>query len=105
MKKVGLLFAAVFLVASVAAWCQQETATIVGTVTDSSGAVIPNAKVEVSNLEKAITRQFKSNVSGAYSATALPIGTYTVTAEAPGFQKLVRSGITLQVGQTQRVDM
>jgi hypothetical protein len=67
--------------------------------------VIPNAKVTVSNIDKGITRELTSNSAGAYSAPSIPIGNYTVTAEAPGFQKLTRSGITLQVGQAQRVDM
>jgi hypothetical protein len=106
MKRAILLFASVFFALSITARCQQqESAMIVGTVTDSSGAVIPNAKVTVSNIDKGITRELTSNSAGAYSAPSIPIGNYTVTAEAPGFQKLTRSGITLQVGQAQRVDM
>ena len=106
MKRIILLFASVFFALSIAAWCQQqESAEIVGTVTDSSGAVIPNAKVTVSNIDKGITRELTSNSAGAYLAPSLPIGNYTVTAEAAGFQKLARSGITLMVGQTQRVDL
>ena len=106
MKRIILVFASVFFALSITAWCQQqESAAIVGTVTDSSGAVIPNAKVTVSNIDKGITRELTSNSAGAYSAPSIPIGNYTVTAEAPGFQKLTRSGITLQVGQAQRVDM
>src|SRR5271157_4534446 len=94
MKRFVLLLSTVFFALSVTAWCQQqETATIVGTVSDSSGAVIPNAKVTVLNPDKGITQQLTSNASGAYSAASLPIGSYTVTAEAAGFQKLVRSGI------------
>jgi len=78
---------------------------MVVTVTDSSGAVIPNAKVTVSNSDKGYTRQLVSNSAGAYSISAAPIGNYVVTAEAAGFEKLVRSGITLQVGQLQRIDL
>jgi len=106
MKRAVLLLGSILLLTT-AVWCQQqESAMIVGTVTDSSGAVIPNAKVTVSNPDIGITREFKSNASGAYSVASLPIGSnYSVTAEAAGFEKLVRSGITLQVGQTQRVDM
>lgn len=106
MKRIILVFASVFFALSITAWCQQqESAAIMGTVTDSSGAVIPNAKVTVSNIDKGINRELTSNSAGAYSAPSIPIGNYTVTAEAPGFQKLTRSGITLQVGQAQRVDM
>jgi hypothetical protein len=72
---------------------------------DSSGAVIPGAKVTVSNPSRGFTREITSNAAGDYSLTAIPIGDYVVTAQAAGFQKLVRSGITLQVGQVQRVDL
>src|SRR6266581_4107339 len=83
----------------------QDTATIVGTVLDSSGAVVPGAKVSVSNPERGFVRDVESNSSGEYTAARIPIGDYVVTAEATGFQKLVRAGITLQVGQTLRVDL
>ncbi len=104
MKKIVVLFAAIFLAVSVNAWCQ-DTANIVGTVTDSTGAVIPNAKVTISNPEKAFTRDLVTGSTGYFAVNAVPIGDYVVTAEAPGFQKLVRSGITLNVGQIQRIDM
>ncbi len=105
MKRAVLLLGSILLLTA-AAWCQQqESATIVGTVTDSSGAVIPHAKITVANPDIGVTRQLTSNAAGAYSAESLPIGNYTVTVEAAGFERLVRSGITLQVGQTQRVDL
>jgi hypothetical protein len=85
-------------------WAQDQ-ATIVGTVTDSTGAAIPSARVTISNAEKGFVRNLTSNADGAFSAPSIPIGDYVVTAEAPGFQKLVRKGITLTVGATQRVDM
>jgi hypothetical protein len=83
----------------------QDTAQIVGAVTDASGAVIPGAKVTVANAAKGFTRQFVTNSTGAYVASAIPIGAYTVTVEATGFQKLMQSGIVLTVGQIQRVDL
>lgn len=104
MRKVVLLFGAILLAFSINAWAQ-DTANIVGTVMDSTGAVIPNAKVTVSNPDRGFTRQLVTESTGYFSLSAVPIGNYVVTAEAAGFQKLVRSGITLQVGQTQRIDM
>jgi Carboxypeptidase regulatory-like domain len=98
----ALLVSLVFL--TTAAWAQ-DTATIVGTVMDSSGAVIPGAKVTVSNPERGFTRDLASNSAGEYTAARIPIGNYTVTAENPGFQKLVRTGITLTAGQEQRVNL
>src|SRR5437867_2359300 len=83
----------------------QDTATIVGTVTDSTGAVVPGAEVMVSNHERGFVRELESNSSGEYTAARIPIGNYLVTATASGFQKLVRSGVALSAGQTQRVDM
>lgn len=83
----------------------QDTATIVGTVTDSTGAVVPDVRITVSNLDKGLTRNLVSNEAGEYVAAALPIGDYSITAEAPGFRKLVRSGVTLEVGQKLRVDL
>ena len=106
MKRALLLFGSLllFCLFCATAVCQ-DTASIVGTVTDSSGAVIPNAKVTVSNPDKGFTRDLVSNSAGGYSISAVPIGSYTITAEAQGFEKLVRTGITLQVGQIQRVDL
>jgi Carboxypeptidase regulatory-like domain len=83
----------------------QDTATIVGTVADPSGAVISGAKVTVSNPDKAFTRELESNPAGEYIADKIPIGNYTITAKAGGFQRFVRSGVGLDVGQTLRVDL
>jgi len=103
MKRLILLLGTVFLV-SLAGWAQ-DTATIVGTVTDTSGAVIPAARVTVANFDKGFRRDLVANSAGEYVAAKIPIGAYEVTGEAPGFQKLVSRGITLQVGQIQRVDL
>jgi hypothetical protein len=81
-----------------------QEATIVGLVTDQSGAAIPKAQVTVSNLEQGYYRLLVTNNVGVYTSPALPIGSYTVTAEAPGFVKEVRTGIILTVGRVQRVD-
>jgi hypothetical protein len=105
VKRASWLLTVVLLGACLSGWAQIPTGSIVGTVTDSTGAVVPNAKVTVANPQKAFTRDFTSNTAGEYAAVSIPLGDYTVTAEASGFQKLVRSGITLTVGQTQRVDL
>jgi hypothetical protein len=82
----------------------QDLANIVGAVTDASGAVIPDVQVTVSNADRGFTRRVVSDSAGEYTAPRVPIGNYVVTLEKTGFQKLVRSGVTLQVGQTLRVD-
>ncbi|MBI2815711.1 MAG: carboxypeptidase regulatory-like domain-containing protein [Acidobacteria bacterium] len=76
----------------------QSTAVISGTVTDQSGAVVPNADVSVHNVGTGQTRTLKTNEAGRYYAPALNPGNYQVTATSQGFEQLVRSGITLTVG-------
>jgi hypothetical protein len=103
MKRSFLLLTIMLLGLTLACFAQETS--IVGTVTDTSGAVIPGAKVTIENPAKGFTRHLVTNSAGAYVAASIPIGTYVVTAEAPGFQRLVRSGIVLQVGAIRRVDM
>src|SRR5215831_9811777 len=92
---------AFFFFLSIHGLCQDQ-ATIVGIVTDSSGSVIPGTKVTVANTERGFTRDTTANSDGEYTVAKAPIGAYEITASAPGFQKLVRTGITVTVGQTLR---
>ena len=84
---------------------QVDMGTIQGTVLDSSGAVIPNAKVSLTNEGTNLTITTTANSSGAYIFTPIRIGTYTVAAEAPGFAKTVRSHLTLNVQQQLVVNL
>lgn len=99
-----LLAAALMLSLAATSWAQDE-ATIVGAATDPSGAAVPGCKVQVSNPSKGYLRDLLTNSAGEYTAAAVPIGDYVITAEATGFRKLVRTGITLNGGQTLRVDL
>jgi carboxypeptidase family protein/TonB-dependent receptor-like protein len=83
----------------------QDLANIVGAITDPSGGVVPDVSVSVSNADRGFTRRVVSDSSGEYTAPRVPIGNYVITVEKTSFQRLVRSGITLQVGQTVRIDM
>ena len=83
---------------------QTTAATILGTVTDSTGAAVPNAKVRVTNTGTAATQDTESDSDGRYRVPALPIGDYQVEAEKTGFQTLVHQGITLTVGADAVVD-
>jgi Carboxypeptidase regulatory-like domain len=78
---------------------------IEGTVTDASGAAVPNASVTIRNIDTGTERQITSDESGVYRAPLLPLGNYRVTVEAPNFKRLVREGITLTTGQTATVDL
>ena len=110
---VRIVFAAALLAA--ACFAQTQTARLVGTVHDSTGAVVPNAKVTAVNAGTKVATDATSNSSGDYVLPALQPGTYAVTVEASGFRKAVIEGvelaaaanvsqaITLEVGQITEV--
>ena len=78
---------------------QEVTGSISGTVTDNSGAVVPNATVTITNTDTTVVaRTLKTDSSGNYTAPLLPLGNYSVAITAAGFKKIVRTGIVLNVG-------
>jgi len=81
------------------------TGSILGVVTDPSGAVVPLAEVTVRNAETNVTRSVTSNDAGRYEVVALQPGQYEVRAVKAGFATLVRTGITLSVGSRTTVDL
>ncbi len=83
---------------------QGSTADVLGTVTDPSGAVVPNAKVTALNTATGITRSVQSGANGDYVISALQIGTYKVTVEAKGFKTFVEKDVTLAAGDRMRVE-
>ena len=87
------------------AFSQLVSATIVGTVTDSSGAVVADAKITLTETNTGVDRAGVSNNSGNFTYPNLPPGRYRVTVEVPGFKKEVRDGINLDVDSTSRVDL
>jgi hypothetical protein len=84
---------------------QAGTGTITGTVTDQGGAVIPNANIEVRNVETNAPYPTVTTETGAYTVLRLPPGPYTVTVTAPGFKKLTRTGLSVDAGQTLPLDL
>src|SRR5437867_8675506 len=76
---------------------QTTTGSIVGKVSDPTGAVVPNAPVTVTNTDTGISTKTTTDSSGNYVVTPLPVGRYSVAVEAQGFKKSVNSGITLNV--------
>ncbi len=83
----------------------QETASIVGTVTDATNATVANAKVVITNTDTGLVRTTETNSTGAYAAPQLAIGHYNVRVEAAGFKAYQRTGITLNVNDTVRADI
>ncbi len=92
-------------VCAAALYGQAQSGTIVGTVTDQAGAVIPNAAVRLVNEGTQFTRAATTNASGQYVAYSIPTGTYVITVEHPGFQKVVRLGVHLTAADTLTVDL
>ena len=83
----------------------QNNASIVGIVTDPSGAAMPNVKIIVTNRAQGLERSTVSDSVGSYKVGFLTIGTYTLLAEAPGFQKFLQTDIKIEIGQVQRADI
>src|SRR5438552_1197042 len=78
---------------------QTTTAAFLGSITDSSGAVLPGAQVTASNVETGLKRITVSNEEGRFLLSELPPGSYELTVSLPSFETLVRKGLTLTVGQ------
>jgi hypothetical protein len=87
------------------AFSQVQSGRIVGSVYDPQHAAIPAAVVAVTNTATNITQNLSADSAGNYVDTPLDPGTYIVSASAPGFQKLVKSGIVLEVGQVAEIDL
>src|SRR5688572_5566849 len=101
-----LLLALVALVLAVGtARAQQMTATMAGSVRDTSGAIVPEATVTLKHVETGTTRTAVTNERGLYRMPALQVGQYEIAVEKPGFKQLVRRGITLVVGQELALDL
>jgi hypothetical protein len=83
---------------------QGTTGNILGTVSDTTGAVIPNAQVAATNLETNFTRAAATNASGEYQIQLLPPGTYRIEVTASGFKKFAQTGVVLEVNRNARVD-
>ncbi len=82
----------------------QTAATLVGDITDSSGAIAPNVSVTVIHEGTRTERKVQTNEAGQYRVTPLNPGTYTIQVESAGFKKEVRSGVVLEVGAVTEVD-
>src|SRR5437867_4822907 len=76
---------------------QTSTATILGTVKDTTGALIPGASITVKHTETGLTRSVVSGERGGYNVPLLPVGAYEITTTMPGFKQEVRTGINLVV--------
>jgi hypothetical protein len=101
----ALLGALLLLVWAGSTTAQEFRATIRGQVLDSSGGALPGTVVTVTNVETNEVATATTNAEGNYTIPFLRPGAYTLTAELSGFQKYVRSGLVLQVGQDARINV
>jgi Carboxypeptidase regulatory-like domain len=105
MRIQRLTLSALALLLAVPVFAQRFSASIRGTVTDQSAAVVSGAQVTVTNEETGLTRKMKSNKAGNYSFADLPVGSYRVEVEFAGFTNAVRTKIELNVADVRAVDI
>src|SRR5215469_17006686 len=101
----GIFFTAAILSLASAAFAQQTLGGITGTVTDSSGSVLPETAVTIVGDQTTLTRTLKTNGNGAYDFVNLPIGTYTVTVAHEGFQSERLPSILVQANRTATLNV
>jgi len=93
-----LAFLLVYFLVSPSVWPQGNQGTIEGIVVDQSGAAVPGAKLTSTNDATGIHFQTTTESNGLFTFPVLPVGTYTIEVEHPGFAKLTKKNITLSVG-------
>ena len=103
--KLRMFLSAFVLLFATALVAQTFRGTILGTVTDASGAVVPGATVKVHNTNTGLDRTTQTSADGSYTVSELPIGTYSVTISQSGFQTSVTNDVAVDVAGERRIDM
>ncbi len=101
----SLRLAAFTLLAPLVLHAQVVGGSISGTVSDPSGALIPNAHVVIRNEDTGTQRTLVTGATGNFTAPSLPVGSYTIAVEASGFAHFARKGVTLTVGQSLSLNL
>src|SRR6266496_5366580 len=101
----SLVLAALLASLPTASLAQFETASVLGTVKDGTGAVLVNSKITLENVKTGVLSSAQSNDSGNFDILAVQIGTYRLKAESPGFKTGVSPDFTVAVSARQRVDL
>src|SRR4026207_2519894 len=100
-----LVLGSLLLLFAVPTDAQVTTADLVGTIRDTTRGVMPGATVALTTEATGVTRSATTGESGTYIFTSLQPGRYKLTAEIPGFRKVERTGVELQVNQRAQVDL
>src|SRR5215510_10890451 len=106
-REVGLRLIIVALAAmlvTTTAVAQTTTGTILGSVKDTQGGVVPGATVTATNLGTQYSRSTVTDSAGEYALRLLPVGNYMIVVNIPGFKNFTQTGILLEVGRNARVD-
>ncbi|HXJ39588.1 MAG TPA: TonB-dependent receptor [Bryobacteraceae bacterium] len=104
-SRVRIMTLTVVLATPHAVFAQATSGSVIGTVLDPSGAVVPDASITVADTARGVSFKTSTNESGNYSQSQLTPGNYSVSAERPGFQKVTQENVTVSVGQSARVDL
>src|SRR5262245_49785015 len=104
-ERIGWAVVSLIALTALNGWAQVTTGTIFGVARDQTGAIIPGVSVTARNEGTGLVRDLITSENGAFQFSALPLGSYSVTAEVPGFQTFVRNNIVLDVNQNFRVDV
>src|SRR5205085_9265885 len=104
MKWMAAMFVFVLAFASTAAFAQTSRGIVTGTVTDPSGAVVGNAKVQLREVDKNATRETTSNAAGVYRFDAVDLGTYELSVEASGFRAIKVEKINVDANKSATVN-
>src|SRR5215469_1848348 len=99
------LGAFVFALCAITLVSAQENAEIIGTVTDKTGAAVPNATVTLTHLATGSVRTSASNSSGLFDFPGLAVGNYDLKATAKGFKAYTKAGLVVNTAQTLRADV
>ena len=99
-----LLFLLLVVLGAPCATAQEDTGNIVGTIRDPSGAVVPNAKVVVTNLATHRAQDTQTNSEGQYVVLLVQVGTYSISVQKTGFQESIEKGINVDVQSRLQVD-
>jgi hypothetical protein len=105
MRQLSRVFFTLACAAGIAYPQARDTGSVFGSITDAQAAVVPGAKITLTSLATGLTRTAAADAGGGYVFPLLPVGTYSLTVEQPGFRKYERRSILVQANENIRIDV